>query len=441
MSLKIKIVFFLFCFLISFSGFADPELIQPQFPPVKEMRLKNGMKFLLVYRKGPPIFSAYIRFRVGGADEEKGKTGLAHFLEHMAFKGIQGMNEADLSRLIEKKGGKGFNASTSKDITSYMVSFPTDQLEFWATIESERIFRPNFSDFDKEREVILEERRMRVEDDPDGRLYEELLLRAFKDTPYEWPTIGLAEDLRKVTQEDLKEFWGRHYHPDQAVGVLVGNFDLVAAGKILTKTFGKIPAGLRRGEKEFEKNAFVSENFKMTDEVRPRIAIVYLKPPPPNREDYVFDLIDGILGKGRSSRLYRKLVIEKKVAAGVEVYSGAPGIRGPNLFFVRLTPFEGHSVEEVTKAYEEEIEKFRREGPTAEEVQKAINNLLIELLWSLKTNEGLAEQLSYFETALGSWRYLETYLGKITEISREEIQEVAERYLDPSQKLTGVLAP
>src|SRR3989338_3028491 len=217
------------------------------FPAVHEVRLPNGMKFLLVPRGEAPIFSAVIRFPVGWVDEEVGKTGLAHFMEHMAFKGTAAINELELTRRVEEEGGQDFNASTSNDATTYRVDFPADRLAFWAELESDRIFHPVFRDFDKERNVVLEERRMRVDDDPDGLFFEKLLEEAFAGTPYGWPTVGTTGDMLKLKPEDLDRFWREHYDPAGAVGVLVGKIDLRETERLLKRTFGKITSRRKRG--------------------------------------------------------------------------------------------------------------------------------------------------------------------------------------------------
>lgn len=416
-------------------------------PPVKEVFLKNGMTFLLVPHGEAPIFSATVRFRVGGMDEDPARTGLAHFLEHMAFKGTEEIEGTDLARRIEEEGGEDDNASTSKDTTTYQISFPSDRLRFWAEIEAERIFHPVFREFEQEKKVVMEERRMRVEDDPDGRLYEELIRKAFAGTPYEWPTIGRPGDLQNLTEQDLVDFYRRHYQPSSAVAVLVGKFDLPEAEKIIRATFGRIPGkkapptlsvppGLTVSPKPQGEEA----RFELKLPARSRVLIGYPKPTLPAREDYVFDVIDEILTGGRSSRLYHRLVIEKKVVAEVSSSNGVPGVRGPNLFLAALLPLD-HSPDEVLKAFDEEVERLQREGPAEKEMEKAVNRLTVSLLWSLRTNEGLASELSYFAVTPPGWRYLKNYLDQIETITAADVREVANRYLRKNSRVVGMVKP
>ncbi len=418
-----------------------PSLHAAEFPPVREILLPNGMKFLLVRRGKAPIFTATIRFKVGGMDEEPGKTGLAHFMEHMAFKGTTQLDGTTMIRKVEEEGGVDYNASTSKDLTTYHVSFPSDRLSWWAALESERIFSPVFREFDQEKSVVLEERRLRIENDPDGKLFEALLGSVFQGTPYGWPTIGTAEDLKKLSEQDLKNFWRKHYHPENAVGALVGQFDLREAEQILKKTFGKIPRGKPAAPVSFAKGPLGRElRVAIKEKARPRLLVGYLKPEVPRWEDYVFDLITVILGDGKTSRLYRSLVQEKKLATAVDTHNGIPGGRSPNLFLVTIHPKEGKT-EETLRATREVIAQFSKEGPTALEVQGAINRILADLLWEMKTNEGLASQLSYFEQIAGGWRYLADYPEKISAITAEDIRKVAQDYLRPEQQAIGSLEP
>ena len=244
-----RLIFLVFLFLATLApAFAgSPSADRPWVgwaEKVREVRLSNGMKFLIYPRGQAPIFTAFVQFRVGGLDEEDGKTGLAHFLEHMAFKGTKtigskGEKEA-VARLYMENGAEGLNATTSKDATTYFVNLPSEKLEFWAWLESERIFHPVFREFDEEKNVVLEERRMRVDNNPDGQLYEKFLETAFQKSPYRWPTIGREEEVKKLTVQDLQTFWEKHYDPSHAVGVLVGQIDMKKVVGILEKTFGKI---------------------------------------------------------------------------------------------------------------------------------------------------------------------------------------------------------
>lgn len=418
-------------------GFFIPQAWAVDFPPVQSIRLPNGMKFLLVERGEAPIFTAVIRFGVGGADEEAGKTGLAHFAEHMAFKGTEKLSEVELTRRVEEEGGEGYNATTSKDMTTYVVSFPSDRLQFWAETEAERIFKPVLRGFESERNVVLEERRMRVQDDPEGRFYEQWIQKGFEGTPYEWPAIGWEQDLTRLTQADLEEFYKNYYRPSNAVGVVVGRFSLKEAEKILLKTFGKVPNGNPKKPVHWDREPRPAD-LRRPEKGPVRIYLAFSKPTLPDRADYIFDLIERILG-GRSSRLYRSLVLEKKLVSGIRTYNGIPGVRGPNLFLIHLVLLPGADPETVLNQVDEILKKFSREGPTEEEMERATNQILVQQISNLKTNEGLADLLSYFEIAAGSWKYLQNYLEVLGGITPQEVRQVASEYLDRSRSILGVM--
>lgn len=466
---------------------------------VHEVKLGNGLRFLLYPRGEAPIVSAFIRFRAGGLDEEAGKTGLAHFLEHMAFKGtsrlgtkdfakekplldeieavgeelaaeyrrgpgadagkIQALREKlralherqvpllkkeELAKMMQENGGIDYNATTSKDITTYYVSLPADRIRFWAEVESERIYQPIFREFYEEKDVVLEERRMRVDNDPDGRLYEAFIQTAFSEGPYHAPTIGSASDILGLTASDLRAFWKKFYVPSNMIGALVGRFDPVEVKKILEETFGKLvfeappqtetkPAPKSTQEKE--------QRIKLKLSARPRIFVGYHKPTLPHDDDYVFDLLNEVLAEGRSSRLYRSLVLEKRLAASVETSTSVPGSRLPNLFLIEVNPLNPGKTEELIRALDAEIERLRVEGITERELMKAKNRLTVDFLWQLKTNEGLASQLTYFEAVAGDWHYLIDYLDKIGRFGVEDVKRVANTYLVNSNRTVGVLEP
>lgn len=465
---------------------------------IEEVSLSNGMKFLIYPRGDAPIFSAYVRFRVGGIEEVEGATGLAHLLEHMAFKGTETVGTTDFKKekpILEKiemvgedlaleyrkgkkadpqkvrdlrsrlrelhqeqekvlikeelakkfleMGGNDQNATTSKDMTSYFVSLPAEKLRDWAELESERIFKPVFREFYEERDVVLEERRMRVENNPDGRLYEAFLKTAFTKSPYRWPTIGLTDDILQLSVRDLRKFWQRYYHPSNAVGVLVGKLDPEKTRKVLEETFGRIVLDEAVPSKNIagEPPQGVERRVSLKYAGRSRLWIGFHKPTLPSDEDYIFDLIDEVLGGGRSSRLYKSLVLDQKIASDVDTSTGIPGARLPNLFLIEVNLLPSHTPDEALRLIDAEVKKLKEEGPSTNELEKAKNRLAIALLRSLKTNEGLASQLSYFEVIAGNWRYMETYLDKIARFGREDIQRVAKDYLKPDNRTVGMMTP
>lgn len=286
---------------------------------------------------------------------------------------------------------------------------------------------------------------MRVDNDPDGRLYEAFLAAAFQKSPYRWPTIGSREDVLALTMGDLEEFWRKNYNPWNAVGVLVGKIEPEKARKILDETFGEINFGQKLPPPSLPKEPPQKgeRRVALTLAARPRLWVGYHKPTLPEADDYIFDLLNQILGQGRSSRLYRSLVLEKKVATDAETSSGLPGSRLPNLFVIETSPLEGDeaTLKNVLALIDQEIERIQKEGVTQAELQKAKNRLMVEMVWDLKTNEGMASSLSYFDIVANDWRYLADYLKRIDEFRPEDVQRVARTYFQNTNRTVVSLKP
>ena len=449
----------------------------------------------MVRRPGAPVFTGYIRVKVGGGDETPGKTGIAHMLEHMAFKGTkkigtrdwvresslldqiesvgvrlaeltrsgQGASpEADelrrrlkalqdqtdpflvkdeLSRAFTKNGASNFNATTSKDLTSYFVELPLSKMELWAYLDSERLKDPVFREFYQERDVVLEERRMRVDNSPFGKNLESLFSTAFEKSPYKDPTIGHEKDVSALTATDLKNFYKIYYVPQNMVGAVVGDIDIEQTKKILDRYFGSLPAGNTPPPVRFEEPPQKGERrVAVKYEARDQMMMGYHKPTLPRREDYVFDLIAEIFCEGRTSRLHQALVEKKKIAQSVDCDAGSPGARFDNLFFVYASALGSHSPQELEKAIDVEIERLKREPVTAEELERARNQIVSSRLFKMKSNLGLAEALTYFEAVAGDWRYLLKHEEVLKTIDPQEIQDVAKRYLNKDNRTVSILS-
>ncbi|HCU25253.1 MAG TPA: insulinase family protein [Deltaproteobacteria bacterium] len=454
----------------------------------REITLSNGMRFLLLRRSGAPVFNAYIVVRVGGIDEAEGQTGIAHLLEHMAFKGTsrigskdfaaeqklldrieelharllkaQGPEQARLAeemraqieaagRFVEKEefskiylrnGGAGLNATTSQDITSYFVELPNTKLPLWAYLESERLRDPVFREFYLERDVVLEERRTRVDDSPFGKLYESLMELAFEKSPYRRPTVGYARDVARLSATDLRNFYKKYYVPSNMVGVVVGDIDLDETAKILEKYFGKIPPGPRPPQPQAETlRPSEEKRVEVPFDAAPALMSGYPKPTMPNPEDYVFDVLDQVLCEGRTSRLYRRLVEQDRLANNVRCSSSTPGARLDNLFFFYVSIAEGKSAEEVLQAVDEELQKVLAQGIGKPELNKAKKNLLADWNYELQGNENTAQMLSYFEAVTGNWKYLVEHPRHIQAVTSKDLQGVVKNYLNPGQRSTVVL--
>jgi len=479
--------FFLFISLVSTLSFAGTGDFLER---VHELTLANGMKFLLLKREGPPVFSAYIRVKVGGIDEADGKTGIAHLLEHMAFKGnsevgtkdydsekiilkqIEEVHEKKLnakgsrrkaldnkmkdllkeagryvvkeefSKIYQRNGATGLNATTSQDLTSYFVTLPSNKLRLWAYMESQRLKDPVFREFYSERDVVGEERRMRVEDSPFGSLYEAFINLSFEKSPYRRPTIGYQVDIEKLSATDLKNFYEKYYVPKNMVVALVGNFDLEEVKGVVKEYFGPIldeelPPNPQVAEPEPQRPKRVVIRF----DASPSLMFGYLKPNMPQDEDYVFDVLEQILCEGRTSRLYKDLVVKKRLVQSISCNPSTPGSRLYNLFFVYASIRKGHTPDEVLQAFDKVVASLESEGVSEKELKKAKKNILSQWFFSLQSNREIAEALSYFEAIAGTWKYILNHQEKIKSITEKDIQKVVVRYLQPQRRRVAILKP
>jgi predicted Zn-dependent peptidase len=468
---------------------------------VIEHKLANGLTVLMVERHQTPVVSINITFAVGGINEQVGQTGLAHLYEHMAFKGTRTVGTKDygkekpildelarvgteleqrqrdmeargggtaeekaaveslqkrftelqaeasqyvvgneLALLYQRHGGVGFNASTGKDLTRYTISLPANRLPLWAAIESDRMANPVFREFYKERGVVMEERRLRNEDSPNGLLFETFTSAAFRAHGYGVPTIGWGSDILSLTPAETEAFFKSYYGPNRATIALVGDLNPKDVIALIEDTFGKIPAappstarvpvepeqrGERRVEVEFD--------------AEPAIVIGFHKPGLGHPDDDVFDVIDAILSEGLTSRLHRKLVREQRLAASVGTDGNHPGVRAPNLFIVTATPLAPHTTAEVEAAIYEELDRLKREPVSPKELERVINNLDADMVRALRSNSGLASQLAMYQAVAGDWRYIQKSRDKIAAVTAADIQRVAARYFTKSNRTVGVL--
>ena len=346
----------------------------------------------------------------------------------------------EMALLYQRHGGVGLNAATGKDLTRYMINLPANRLPLWAALEADRMAHPVLREFYKERGVVMEERRMRNDDSPSGLLYETFTSAAFRAHPYGIPTIGWESDILSLTPADTEAFFKAYYGPGNATIAIVGDIDPKEVMALIEQTFGTIPAsppqppivtveppqrGERRVEVEFD--------------AEPSLIIGFHKPALNHPDDYVFDVIDAVLSDGLTSRLYAKLVREKRIAASVDSDANHPGVRSPNLFVVNATPLAPHTTAEVEAAIYAEIERLKTEPVSAKELEKVLNNLDADLVRALRSNGGLASQLALFQTVAGDWRYALKSREKIAAVTPADIQRVASAYFTKSNRTVATL--
>jgi len=462
---------------------------------VSRITLDNGMRFLLVKRGVAPVFAANLRFKVGSADDPGGETGLAHLFEHLAFKGTSTIGTRDakkeagildatdqavmrllaemdkgtradaarlkslreevaslqkdlqeitvkdeLSQILTANGATGLNASTSSDLTSYVVALPSNRLELWCALESARLRDPVLREFYSERDVVMEERRMRTDNQPQGKLYEQLLLTAFQAHPYRSPTVGFPSDLEHLTRPSAMEFRRRHYVPGNAVGALVGDIDPAAAERLIRRYFGGLPGGTAApGPATVEAPQTGLRRITVEFDAEPEVMLAFHKDVWPSPDDPVFQVIDSLLTSGRTSRLFRRLVLETQVAA--DVYSlQAPGDRYPNVFLIGAVPRAPHTPQEVEAEILNEVKRLADKPVEERELQKIRNQVEASFLYPLRSNAGLASQLSYFEVLTGDWNNMTAYKQALIATTPARVQEVARKTFVPSNLTVAVLS-
>jgi zinc protease len=409
---------------------------------VFEAVLPNGLKVILLENHRAPLITFQVWYRVGSRNEEWGKTGLAHMLEHMMFKGTKKVGPEEFSRIIQENGGND-NAFTSRDHTAYFENLSSDRGQVSLDLESDRMqnLLLREEDFRTERMVVMEERRMRTEDDPQAFLMEQVEAAAFQISPYHWPTIGWKEDIARFTLEDVKKYYHTYYHPDNAFLVVVGDFRKEDLLPRIERAFGPIPKGVAPNqEKDIDpKQTGERRIFAKKEAQLPFFVMGYHVPNLREPDSYVLEVMAAILSAGKSSRLYQGLVREKQLVLDADAdYSLLS--RDPSLFYLSAQPLPGKEVGEVEKALNEEIERIQKELVGGHELEKAKNQLEASFIYGQDSLFFQAMLLAQHEIAL-SWRTIDDYIPSIRRVTAEDIQRVARQYLTPDNRTIGILTP
>jgi predicted Zn-dependent peptidase len=462
---------------------------------VIKTKLQNGLTVLMLERHVSPTVSLYIRHRVGAVDETNGESGAAHLLEHMMFKGtktigtknyaaekkilaaiektgnaldkekrkgqksspqiiqkltaelnrLQNQDKTylipnELDRLYTENGGLDMNASTGQDVTTYQISLPVNKIELWARIESDRLMNPVFREFYTERDVIMEERRQRVETDPHGKLYEKFLSTAYKVHPYGRPILGWTEDMINLSPDSVKKIFKKYKAPESIVISVAGDIKPAETLKLIDKYFGGIRAAKEKPSvipREPEQTA--ERRVSVVFDANPLLLIGYHKPTAPAYDDYVLDVLETILTSGRTSRLYNLLVTQLEIAKSVSASNGTPGTRYPNLFVISAEPRFPHTNAELEEVIIREIEKIKAEPVTAVELTKAKNHLKMGYIKSLDSNSEIASILSYYEVLLGDYKYFANYLNVIDKVTPGDIQNAVRLYFNKNNRTVATL--
>ncbi|MEH2372481.1 M16 family metallopeptidase [Nostoc sp.] len=487
---------------------SPPQEIKTQTPPVensiqpyldrvikqlKEFRLDNGLKFIVLERHQAPVVSFLTYANVGGVDEVQGKTGVAHFLEHLAFKGTTRIGTKDykaekpllealerlnaqiqtaktdgkkaevarletefkqvesqagklvlqnqLGQIVEQAGGVGLNANTSTEATRYFYSFPANKLELWMSLESERFLDPVISrEFYKEKDVILEERRMRVENSPIGLMLEKFVDTAYKVHPYKRPVIGYDEDIRNLTPDDVQKFFDTHYVPSNLAIAIVGDVNAAEVKKLAQTYFGRYQPKTKAVEQiPTEPSQQQTREVTLRLPSQPWYLEGYHRPAITHPDNAIYEIIGSLLSDGRTSRLYKSLVEKQRLALNAEGFSGFPGDKYPNLMLFYALTAPGHTVDQLAVALRQEIDKLKTEPIAAADLQRVKTQARAGLLRTLDSNMGMAQQLLEYEVKTGSWRNLFKQLDDIAAVTTADIERVAKKTFTPENRTIGKL--
>jgi zinc protease len=409
---------------------------------VSEAKLKNGLTVILLENHRAPLITFQVWYRVGSRNEQWGKTGLSHMLEHMMFKGTEKTGPEEFSRIIQENGGND-NAFTSRDFTAYFENLSSDRAGVAIDLEADRManLRLREKDFRTERLVVMEERRMRTEDNPSAFLQEQLEAAAFQLQPYHWPIIGWMEDIRGLTLDDLKAYYGKYYDPSNAFIVAVGDFNKGKLLDMIKKAFGSIPGGVVPEQKrDIDPPQTGERRISVRREAQlPSIVIGYHVPNLRQPDSYVLEVLATILSGGKSSRLYRDLVVDKQLAFSVDADNPLLS-KDPSLFYLSADIQPGRKVDDAEKAFDEEIERLQKEPVGEKELQKAKNQLEASFIYGQDSFFYQAMLLGEYEIA-GDWRAIDDYLPSIRRVSTEDIMRVAKKYLNKDNRTVGILIP
>jgi predicted Zn-dependent peptidase len=456
--------------------------------------LPNGLTVVILERPEAPVFSFFTHVDAGSVQDPMGKTGLAHMFEHMAFKGTDkigttnypaekealgrveiayaayiaerdkriGRDENKLKELekvwkdtvaeaqkyvkpnefgeiVEREGGEGMNANTSDDETNYYYSFPSNRLELWAYLESERFLHPVMREFYKERDVVIEERRMRTDSNPVGRLVEQFITASFSAHPYHRPTVGWTSDLNSFSATDAQNFFDQYYIPSNMVIAVSGNIKAADAMPIIEKYFGRLPTRPTPDERTTAEPPQNSERrVVLRQAAQPFYIEGYHRPDYRSPDDAVYDAISDLMSNGRTSRLYRALVRDKKIAAFAAGFSGLPGNKYPHLFSFYAVPVPGHTPQELGDAIHAEIDRIKKEDITDDELKMIKTRAKADLIRGLADNQGLAQQLAIYQSRYGDWRELFKSVDRIDKVTKADIRRVANQTFSESNRTVGI---
>lgn len=403
----------------------------------EEYKLDNGLHVILHQDKSAPVVITSVMYHVGSKDENPERTGFAHFFEHLLFEGTKNIARGEWFKIVTANGGNN-NANTSEDRTYYYEVFPSNNLQLALWMESERLMHPviNKIGVDTQNEVVKEEKRLRVDNQPYGNLITAVKQNMYKVHPYRWAPIGSMEHLDAATLEEFQAFNKKFYIPNNAVLVVAGDFDPAQAKEWIKGYFSPIPKGTPVVKQKFEE-APITQTIKATYQDPniqiPMMVATYRTPSMKTRDARVLDMISSILSDGKSSRLYKKMVDDKKMALQIGAFNYSQEDYG--MYILYGLPMGQNTTEGLVKEVDEEIVKLQTELISEKDFQKLQNKFENQYVNGNASVEGIAENLASFYLLYGDVNLINTEIDIYRSITREEIRDVAKKYLNPNQRL------
>ena len=412
-------------------------LVQAQEVQFEEYDLPNGLHVILHQDNGAPLVTTSVLYHVGAKDEEPERTGFAHFFEHLLFEGTKNIERGEWFSIVSSNGGKN-NAYTNDDFTYYYEVFPSNNLQLGLWLESERMLHPviNQIGVDTQNEVVKEEKRLSVDNSPYGKFLENVKKNLFVNHPYKHTTIGEMEHLDAASLDEFLAFNKKYYVPNNAVLVVAGDIDIAKTKKMIADYFSAIPRGAdvpRVNVKEEPIKAPIKALAYDANIQIPAVVTGYRMPSIKTRDAKILDMISTYLSDGKSSKLYKKMVDEEKMALQVGAFNISQEDYGMYLIFG--LPLGDNSLESLVKAMDEEVVKIQTNLISEKDFQKLQNKFETDFVNSNASVEGIANSLAEYYTFFGDTNLINTEIDIYRSISREEIQAVAKKYLNKNQRL------
>ena len=410
-------------------------------PPV-EATLDNGLRVLLLEDHRNPIVSFQVWYRVGSRNERPGASGIAHFLEHLMFKGTPTYGRGQYGRIVEQNGGRQ-NAFTTRDVTSYFVDIAADKIDQVIALEADRMrhLLLNPAEIASERQVVMEERRTRTEDDPDGFLAEETSAIAFVSHPYRMPVIGWAVDIGRIMPAEIRAFYDTYYVPNNALVVVTGDFQAADLLERITRVFGAIPRApdpppvlAVEPPQAGERRVVVHRDAQL-----PIVYIAYHVPNSRSEDAPALEVLSTVLSGGRASRLYKRLVHDQQLALGAGGDYSYYSV-DPNLFWFWANPMPGETPEALEQALLGEMERLKQEPVSDEELTRAKNQIEAGFVFQEDSVHSRASLLARFDL-LGGFGLKDGFVPKIRAVTAEQVRRAANTYFSDSGKNVGILIP